>query len=108
MPGGGRSFRVDRLTCPAPTGMRFTPREVPGGVPPYSRPAPGGTAAGAGGAGPADHRPSGGTPLDGEAAAGGVTAGEMAGHATVAAPSGLVVGPAFGMTTYAHSGGDGT
>ena len=42
------------------------------------------------------------------AAAGGVTGGEMAGHAAVAAASGLVVGPAFGMTAYAYSGGDGT
>src|SRR5690606_28185411 len=31
--GGWRSFRVDRLTCPRPTGVRFTPREVPGGDP---------------------------------------------------------------------------
>lgn len=31
--GGWRSFRVDRLTCPRPTGVRFAPREVPGGDP---------------------------------------------------------------------------
>src|SRR5690606_5334567 len=85
-----------------------------------AEPAPGGAAAGAAGAGgagqprlrrgprPADHRPSGGTPLGCGAAAGGVTGGEMAGHAAVAAASGLVVGPAFGMTAYAYSGGDGT
>ncbi len=52
--------------------------------------------------------PSGGTPSGCGAAAGGVAGGEMAGRATVAAPSGLVVGPVFGMTAYAHSGGDGT
>ncbi|WP_246608257.1 helix-turn-helix transcriptional regulator, partial [Paractinoplanes toevensis] len=28
-----RSFRVDRLTDPAPTGARFRPREIPGGDP---------------------------------------------------------------------------
>src|SRR5690606_12858405 len=31
--GGWRSFRGDRLTCPRPTGVRFAPREVPGGDP---------------------------------------------------------------------------
>jgi len=28
-----RSFRVDRLTDPAPTGARFRPRDIPGGDP---------------------------------------------------------------------------
>jgi predicted DNA-binding transcriptional regulator YafY len=28
-----RSFRLDRLTAPAPTGARFRPREIPGGDP---------------------------------------------------------------------------
>jgi predicted DNA-binding transcriptional regulator YafY len=31
--GDWRSFRVDRLTAPAPTGARFRPREIPGGDP---------------------------------------------------------------------------
>ncbi|WP_433828725.1 helix-turn-helix transcriptional regulator [Actinoplanes sp. CA-015351] len=31
--GDWRSFRVDRLTSPAPTGARFRPRELPGGDP---------------------------------------------------------------------------
>ncbi|WP_212997614.1 helix-turn-helix transcriptional regulator [Winogradskya consettensis] len=31
--GDWRSFRVDRLTAPVPTGDRFRPREIPGGDP---------------------------------------------------------------------------
>src|SRR4051812_33861914 len=31
--GDWRSFRVDRLAAPAPTGARFRPREIPGGDP---------------------------------------------------------------------------
>ena len=31
--GDWRSFRVDRLTGPSPTGARFRPREIPGGDP---------------------------------------------------------------------------
>ncbi|MFI7541504.1 helix-turn-helix transcriptional regulator [Actinoplanes sp. NPDC049599] len=31
--GDWRSFRIDRLTAPAPTGARFRPREIPGGDP---------------------------------------------------------------------------
>ncbi|WP_229073072.1 YafY family protein [Actinoplanes sp. DH11] len=31
--GDWRSFRVDRLTAPAPTGARFRPRDLPGGDP---------------------------------------------------------------------------
>lgn len=97
------------------------PRRAPDATTPTRTlpvPAPCGAAAGAGGAGPARVSaadaarpitgPSGGTPSGCGAAAGGVAGGEMAGRATVAAPSGLVVGPVFGMTAYAHSGGDGT
>ena len=31
--GDWRSFRIDRLTAPKPTGARFRPREIPGGDP---------------------------------------------------------------------------